>query len=297
MKKIEKLTKAQLDKIPHYVDEFIRRGLTTKQRTLEEATRDFTDFQRVILGKDPAPVVLLKSPSECWKAVVEESVKGATSKAEEKKIREELKNFLYPYFDCQFWASYFGFYEYFRKECGIDYKNEAYDVLLRCFEYGMVFPLDTLCIVCQPFSEIHRNAAGALHNEKGPALSYGGDNEIYALNGVVMKKEQVMTPAEQMNPTDIFRETNVEVRRELIRKVGIERMLAVLPNRLLDKVGNYELFSIDLSDEVKDARYLKMTNPSIGCFHMEGVDPSIKTVEAALKWRNNNWFTNADILT
>ena len=95
----------------------------------------------------------------------------------------------------------------------------------------------------------------------------------------------------------IFKETNVEIRRELIRKVGLEQVFEQMPHKLLDTQDNYELYSIDLSEEVKDARYLKMTNPSIQVFHIEGVAPEIATVKDALKWRNQNMFENADVLT
>jgi hypothetical protein len=40
-----------------------------------------------------------------------------------------------------------------------------------------------------------------------------------------------------------------------------------------------------------------MVNPSVGCFHIEGIDPSCATVEQALNWRNNQWFENAEIMT
>jgi len=54
----------------------------------------------------------------------------------------------------------------------------------------MVFPLDNLCVVCQPFSAIHKNING-LHNEFGPALSYSGYCEIYALMGWLCLKNML----------------------------------------------------------------------------------------------------------
>jgi len=112
-----------------------------------------------------------------------------------------------------------------------------------------------------------------------------------------MPERFVMTPAEKIEPSEVLKEQNADIRRELLRKVGIDRMLAVLPSKKLDKVGDYELLSIDLGNGVTDARYLKMLNPSIGCFHLEGVAPECGTVEKSLNWRNQNRFTNAEILT
>ncbi len=211
------------------------------------------------------------------------------------KLNMQEFTFVYPYFDCQFWAGWFSFYEFFRNECGISYPSE-YDTFKNCQDYGMVFPLDELCIVCQPPTIIKKNNSG-LHCENGPALSYNGDNEIYALNGVVMKKEYVMTPSHDISGEMILKETNTEMRRELLRKVGVERAMDSLPHKLLEKRGNYELYSIDLSNEVKDARYLKMLNPSVGVWHIEGIEPGISTIADALKWRNNNWYEDAEILT
>ncbi len=112
-----------------------------------------------------------------------------------------------------------------------------------------------------------------------------------------MKPEYVMTRAEKISPIDVLREQNVDVRRELIRKVGIERMLPKLKHKSLDSHGNYELLSIQLSNEIKDAKFLKMLNPSVGTWHVEGVSPECDTVEKALNYRNNEWFAHAEITT
>jgi hypothetical protein len=122
-----------------------------------------------------------------------------------------------------------------------------------------------------------------LHNESGPAVSWENGSKYYFLNGVKMEEKHVLTSPEKLNPKEILSEKNVDVRRELIRKIGIKRMLDVLPYRVLDKRDSYELLDIELSDQVKNSRYLKMVSPSIGVFHLEGVEGS--TVQQALNWR------------
>jgi hypothetical protein len=154
-----------------------------------------------------------------------------------------------------------------------------------------------LALVSEKPQFIHRNQRGQLHKDGGPALAYSDGFGVWALNGVRMKEKYITTPAERLNPVEVMKEANVDIRRELIRKVGIERMLSQMSHKSLDTKNNYTLLSIRLSDEVSDARYLKMINPSVGCFHLEGVGPQCKTVEQALNWRNQNWHTNAEILT
>ena len=58
-----------------------------------------------------------------------------------------------------------------------------------------------------------------------------------------MPKELVMTPASKLSLKKIMGEKNAEIRRELIRKVGIERVMDLMPHKLLDKRDNYELYS------------------------------------------------------
>ena len=306
---IETLTPEQEAKFPEYVEKWTKLGLTTTPLTLDQAEKDFFLFQKEIMQMEtPAKVVLVDNPIDTiylaniftyYPETKWEDVKDQNFQEFWKKIsNNDTPEFCWTYFDCQFWASWFSFYDFIKVELGVKYPNDdKYEIFKDCQKYGLVYPLENLCIVCQPPTVIKTNAAHQLHCENGPAISYNGKWELYALNGVVMKKEHVMTPAEKIDPVVVMKETNVEVRRELLRKVGIERMLTVLPNKMLDKRGNYELYSITLSPTITDARYLKMTNPSIGVFHLEGVAPGTDTVDKALAWRNKNMFVDADILT
>jgi hypothetical protein len=146
-------------------------------------------------------------------------------------------------------------------------------------------PYGNVVFMCERPSVQLVNARGQLHCETGPALLCRDSFPVYALNGVRMKAEHVTTPAEKMNTAEILKESNVDIRRELIRKVGIEMMLAQLPHRVLDRRDDYELLRIDFPGLVEDARYLKMKNPSIGVFHLEGVERECNTVQQALNWR------------
>jgi hypothetical protein len=166
-----------------------------------------------------------------------------------------------------------------------------------CENAGWFLPHAKICWVCERHNVLVRNESGRLHKDEGPALAYPDGFAIYALNGVRMKPEYVLTPAEKLNVQNILKETNVEVRRELIRKVGVERMVSLLPAKRLDKRADYELLSINLGGDATDARYLKMLNPSSGTWHLEGVAPECDTVEKSLAWRNQQKFVDAEILT
>jgi len=150
---------------------------------------------------------------------------------------------------------------------------------------GFIYPLDNYTVVGQRPEVIRRNSLG-LHADGGPCVQYRDGWKMWALNGVTVPEYLAMTPAEQIDPAKILKESNLEVRREGIRKVGIERMLAHLPHKTLGCSGSYTLLSVRLSEEIPDSRWLKMLNPSIGVWHMEAVAPECATVEQALNWRN-----------
>ena len=75
------------------------------------------------------------------------------------------------------------------------------------------------------------------------------------------------------------------IRREIVRKIGIERLCRDLDARCIDSLGDYELLALDIGD-IWEYKYLRMRNPTTGERHIEGVDPDCANVREALAWRN-----------
>jgi hypothetical protein len=94
------------------------------------------------------------------------------------------------------------------------------------------------------------------------------------------------TPNNEWDPKHFLEIQNVETRREFIKIVGIEKIQQALGSEIIDKQGDYELHLLDLKGETGKWPYLKMKNPSIGCWHLEAVDKGCGTVDQALEWRN-----------
>ena len=168
-----------------------------------------------------------------------------------------------------------------------------------CLSAGWTMLFWEFAFVSERPIAIHR-IENRLHRDGGLAVEYSDGWGVYALNGILMNPEQVLTPAEEMTPESVLKEPNADKRRELIRKVGVERMLSKLPHKSLHKRGDYDLLSVDLPGIASGVRYLKMLNPSVGCWHLEGVNvrecPEA-TVDAVLNWRNGGRFIDAEILT
>ena len=149
---------------------------------------------------------------------------------------------------------------------------------------GWYIPHENICWISERHN-ICKLKNGVIHSDKGPAIAYPDGFSIYALNGVRVPKEIVETPAQKLDAKIILKEQNVEIRREIVRKIGIEKVCRDLEAKSIETKGDYELLLLNLNDK-RDRPYLKMKNPSIGVYHIEGVHPDCKTIEQALNWRN-----------
>jgi len=128
----------------------------------------------------------------------------------------------------------------------------------------------------------------------------------------IFKKHRKDGTLDQWDPKDTFKLQNAQVRQQAIEAVGIETVLKDCPTVIIDQDHidgrPYELIEIELpgissfrphwgksTSSSKKCLYLKMTNPSTGEYHLEGVarksDNSWdyipeETVKGALAWRD-----------
>ena len=144
-----------------------------------------------------------------------------------------------------------------------------------------------IAILSEKPIEIHRNNRNQLHNFNGPAIKWADGYELHVFNGVRLTGKEKYSSQSEFTKEEILKEENADVRRELIRKIGIEKAIQIMDAKILDTHEGYELISIDIGDN-KIRPYLKMKNPSMdNVYHVEGVLPEIKTVKDAICYRNS----------
>ena len=124
------------------------------------------------------------------------------------QIKElRLLNFVSPYCHGQFDVGYFSWID-FMQGIGVQDITKLVEYYFDTCHLGLIYPLKDFIVVCQKLNVIKKNNKG-LHCEDGPAISYNdsGISKWYYLNGVNMKKDHVITPAEKLNPKNILAET------------------------------------------------------------------------------------------
>lgn len=194
-------------------------------------------------------------------------------------------------------AFWIGFYKYCEK-IGVKYSEEDQkaldtwaDLALSC---GWWYPFEFACFICKKAIYTKLDEQNRLHNPDGPCIEYPDGFRMYALEGVSMPEKVIETPWEDLDPAkDILGIQNAEQRLLAIKYCGLENMLEALDHKVLDtREGSdgkveYELLDVDIDGNGNFRPFLKMQNPSEPKIHLEGVDPSCRTVDDAMAWRLN----------
>jgi len=307
---ITALTPEQTAEIPHFVEKYTKIGLNTDRINRETVKPFAIKLYKFLKRTNENPTcVVMNGPIDCWIAVcllnqfedqettlpsklndqifnkISKQIFEQTNIQVKNQINDQIKNLIWPYLDGHYWASYISwikFYEFI----GITFTTD-YSIIEESLQFGNIYPLNNFCVISEKPTEIHKNQFG-LHKDMAPAVKYADDTKIWALNGVVVPEWLVTTKGTKIDCNEFPKIQNAEVRREFIRKVGVERLCMELKTKVIDKKGDYELHQINLGGTTGVWPYLKMLNPSIGIWHMEAVDKKCTTVEQALNWRNDS---------
>ena len=339
MKRIEDLTVEQQGRMEGWADRWIAIGLRTgpaDRTTFERAVRQCYAFAgiwsapRVIWCPSPLVAVLAGSIAAsiaCSRKgeAVREAVGEAVNQAVRGAVGGAVHEKWFHYMGGQFWVS--GFYwgpaytSFFREVCRLELPNDlwargrAYEETVQSACWW--WPHEQFVMVSERPLTIKRELGNVsvtrgwgshrLHCADGPAMIWPDGFAIWSWHGVRVTEQIVLRP-ETITRDEFAKETNAQVRQVMVERIGIERVCQMFQSQCLDKRGEYELLALDLGDG-RIRPYLKMLNPSMpGIYHVEGVLPTIKTVQEALNWRvgltpdqiddiyGADWYEQGDVI-
>lgn len=183
------------------------------------------------------------------------------------------------------WTAFYDFFQRIGVEFDREWGFEIWrDFILKSGVFATVL-CENVAFVCIRPCKVNLNDNGDLHSDKEMAIYWRDGYGEYYMNGVSMPENIILTRADKIDPKLVLTEKNAEVRREIVRKIGVEKLCRDLGAKVIDMKDNYELLELNLGD-ARMRPYLKMINPSIGTYHIEGVSPECKTVDQALEFRN-----------
>ena len=150
---------------------------------------------------------------------------------------------------------------------------------------------EKFCIVSDFPEVLKTDSRGRAHCATGPSHRWRDGFEIYHLNGIRVPRWLVMTDAGKIDPMLALNEKNVDVQREIIRKIGAERMLKAVGAKTVDtfvdchtKGGNvYELKELLVGQISR--KYLYYEHASVpGYWYAQAVPPNTKRAIHARAW-------------
>lgn len=273
-------------------NEWLKIGLSTEPTDIENAEKgvDITYTNRGLVP--PKTKIWLDSP---YSAMILLKILFKD------KYKDYLNNFCWGQHETA-WLSFYWVFKDLIKETKI--LEGLWLIAKSC---GWWLPFSNIAILTKRPIKLHLNEEGQLHYNGGMAIEYADGFGLFRLNGVNVPEWLAVNKPESIDPLEFTKIDNVEVRREFVRKIGMERIIYKLQPEILDKQGNYELFNIDLRDGRKRL-YLKMLNPSINTWHVEGIEGNVLTIQEALNFRNHlspdqiddvngaDWYQQGDVI-
>jgi hypothetical protein len=235
LSRIESLTEAQQAAMIAYREEWLRWGRCTDPADRPTAERVFRSMYRA-LGK-PEPEVwwfdgpatgsmaraLLTNRKDTLRASLWDNLGGT--------LRDNLRGNLYWAFWGQHdaaWPVYYAWPDLALRPMYTDRDRERLswwlDLARSC---GWWHPYEGIVFACERPSRQAVDGAGRLHAEDGPALLCRDGFGVYAWHGVRVPESVILSPGTITLDT-ISAETNAEVRRVMIERMGWDRYLAAL---------------------------------------------------------------------
>lgn len=284
------LTKEQDKAVTKYTDLMLKNGIKSKIKINKKFANQTIEilYKKYLDLPPPKQVIFVDSPEAAIKIVSK-----STGIPKIDLVKEII--FLNWY---SWWASYY--------YAGINFLNETKDVerylIDSINEYEEitrnmhgVLPCENVCFVIEYPVEISIKDNDfekfQLHKEGGLALEYSDGTGFAWLNGVEVPDYITLTQPNKLNAKKVMSETNVDIRREGLRRIPMKKFLKDVGATLIDKMKgrkkylNYELFDADFKDG-KKRRLLKMFDIASKTFTVERVEDNCDTVISALEFRD-----------
>jgi hypothetical protein len=126
---------------------------------------------------------------------------------------------------------------------GPDRKRQIHDRLALARSGCAWWALDGLAVIAEAPSTLQLDEAGRLRSETGPAMAYADGSAVWMWHGVEVPRFAIEAP-EQITAHTILSESNQEVRRVLVARMGSERLVKETGARPISQDSSGTLWEI-----------------------------------------------------
>ena len=301
--KIGKMTKDQEDRIPEWMEEWSRIGLSCEPANFDEAERGVRGCYRAAGLKEPEIVLRVASPfaavctgpiatlmlrgdardqvDDQVYAQVRAQVRDQVRKLNCKAIRDE---WLF-YRGGNLWAGWYAYATFMRDVLGLS--GGALDGFqwdeLHARNAGWCWYGDRVAVISDRPERLLFDESGVLHCEDGMAARWRDGWGLWMLGGIRVDEQIVMRP-ETQTIEQINQEENADVKSIRIERFGWARYLKESRSKLLDHRHNDIENTVEaLYDAPDGSRRLVATCPTGRVFVM-GCPSDVQTCAQAQNW-------------
>lgn len=269
--KIEKLTPDQDSQIKIWFDKWHATGICTDPADRPRAEEAIVKMYELI-GKSKPRFVWVDSPitanlmCHILQKASRKQDKTSLEASLEASLRDSLRDSLEASGDSKvevhytsFWGQqdsyWIAFYKFCRDVVGVKYEkkdSEVLDLWADIAESAMWFwPYENICIVSERPSSVKMDVRRRIHSLDSAAVTFRDGWSVYAIHGVRVPEKYVLTPAYKIDPKEVLKESNAEVRTAVIKKCGFDHFRKHLDSKLISASNGNELLEFDLGASMK----------------------------------------------
>jgi hypothetical protein len=292
-----KITKEMvIEESKKFKDEWLEKGtrcgISSKEEKVkcEKAISSFYEYSK----KDvPKYFIWVRSPKEAMKLITNfEKLSNDTDDVSivTKRLKKEYDKLSQNFVDTSFWGQQDGYWIAFYKcgeKLGCKYPekelmqlNGFVDIANAAFWW---WPYEEVCIISERPIELHLNEKLQKHADLKAAISFADGYKLFYLNDIEMPENIVLTPSEKIDPKLALDEKNTDVQREIIRKIGYDKMLKACNAKIIelwtDPKTGLEYTMRHMKFGAIDRRCLCYEHASMpGIFYAKNVIPEAKNI-------------------
>jgi len=249
--KITKLTSEQEAYCDTIVASFIEKGLCTNKANRVLAERYISEAYVIAELAPPKEFVWVNSVLEGVEKCFELEYGRPPRKGDAAEVNQYLSNAGYGQHD----APWIAFYKYLYDIGLTEEINDLLPLINLTDHCGWWFPFDNVCVCVEKLPHISTDEQGNLHNVSQMAFKYADGFGGYYLNGVAVPEKYITKP---VDPEELLREPNAEVRMAVIQKEGFDKIIDKLDAKVVDEDGGNALYDVLLSS-IGEIRLLKLS--------------------------------------